>query len=254
MSAPDSAFRQAQEARRDALQQHLADQRRDLARRASLSGATDPDASLRAAQADATARADAPLGSTGTAIGRVLPAVARASAGMAVANPKIWEADAKPLRGRKIDAEAYLARVRLAAKTRETGDVLEPILVRTAELVLWAVRKGGIGFARQTFEQLGKLIGCCSETARKAIRFLERHGVLDTFNVLSRDHGFVRRGANLYLIPDAEPDAERPAGNSLVERLNRYAEFFGLRARAWGLNATPAPVGYRTPPEHPAPA
>ena len=139
--APGSLFRQAQEARRDALQQHLADQRRDLARRASLSGAIDPDASLRAAQADATARADAPLGSTG-AIGRVLPAVARASAGMAVANAKIWEADAKPLR-RKIDAEAYLARVRQAAKTRETGDPLEPTLVRTAELVLWAVRKGG---------------------------------------------------------------------------------------------------------------
>ena len=246
--APGSLFRQAQEARRDALQQHLADQRRDLARRASLSGAIDPDASLRAAQADATARADAPLGSTGTAIGRVLPAVARASAGMAVANAKIWEADAKPLR-RKIDAEAYLARVRQAAKTRETGDPLEPTLVRTAELVLWAVRKGGTGFARQTFEQLGNLIGCCRETARKAIRFLERRDLLHTFNVLSRVHGFVRRVANLYLIPDAE----RPAGNSLVERLVHYAGLFGIRARAWGLNATPS-VGYRTPPEHPAPA
>jgi hypothetical protein len=151
---------------------------------------------------------------------------------------------------------------------REKGDPLKSVLLRTAELVRWVENKAGTGFARKTLEQLSKLVGCCKETVRKAIRFLERHGLLDTFNVLSRDHGFVRRRANLYLIPDVESDPtpppcdlapsvkapERPVGNSLAERLNRYAGFFGLRARAWGLNATPAPVGYRSARRHPTPS
>jgi hypothetical protein len=249
-----NVFRQAQEARQIAQQQMIADNRRDLARRAPLPSTVDPDASLRAAQARATANADAPVGGTGTAIGRMLPAAARAAAGLAVSNPKLWEADVKPLKNRKLDSHAWLAQVRVAAWARESGDVLTPTIVRTAELVVWAVRSAGTGFARKSFESLAGLVGCCKETVRKVIRFLEKHGLLDTFNILQRTYGFVRRAANLYLIPEVSPDPKRPAGNSRAERLTRYAELFVFRVRPWGLNATPAPVGYRKPRAHPLPS
>jgi hypothetical protein len=114
-------FRQAQEARRIAEQQRLADARADFIRRHPSPGAVDSDALLRAAQARATASADVPIGGIGTAIGRMLPAVARAAAGLGVCNPKIWEADVKPLRGRKPDGEVFLARVRQAAAARPRG-------------------------------------------------------------------------------------------------------------------------------------
>jgi hypothetical protein len=260
----DTPFRQAQKARNAAqlaetvaAQRLASDRQRDVPLRFR---ALDADAELRAVQAAATAKADEPLGSTGTPIGRVLPAFGRAAAGLCIVNPKLWEADVRPLRGRKVDRDAWFVRVRLAAKTREAGDVLQPILVRLAEVMWWAERKDGVGFARQTFEQFGKLAGCCKETARKGIRFLERHGLVDTFNVLTRAHGFVRRVANLYLIrgdttePDPPAGYERSPSDSLLGRLTRYASLFGLRARAWGLNATPAPVGYRSRPERPVPS
>lgn len=250
-------FQKEKEARRIAVEEHLAKSRRDLARRAALPSSTDPDALLRVAQAAASARADAPLGSMGTTIGRVLPAAARSTAGLPVSNPKLWERDVKPLRDRKVNREAWLIRARQAARAREPGDVLQPILVRLAEVVCWAERKDGVGFARQTFEQLGKLVGCCKETARKGMRFLERHGLVDTFNVLTRAHGFVRRVANLYLIRGeaTEPDGtEQPPSEGPLGRLTRYASAFGLSVRAWGLNATPASVGYRPRLERPVPS
>jgi hypothetical protein len=237
--------------------QVLADARRDLDRRAALPEGIDPDVLLRQVATAAEARADEKLGSTGTAISRVLPAFVRAAIGLGVSNPKLWEADVKPLPSRKVDREAWFARVRQAARVRESGDVLQPTLVRLAEVVWWSVHKDGVGFARQTLEQLGKLTGCCQETARKGIRFLERHGLLDTFNILSRRHGFVRRVANLYLIRGDAAElegTEQPPSDSLLGRLTRYASLFGLRARRWGLNATPAPVGYRPRPERPLPS
>lgn len=260
----DTPFREAQKARNAkrlaetvAAQRLAFDRQRDIP---SRFGALDADAELRAVQAAATARADEPLGSMGTTIARVLPAFARAAAGMGVCNPKLWEADVRPLPGRKVDREAWFVRVRQAAKTREPGDVLQPILVRLAEVVWWAERKDGVGFARQTFEQLGKLAGCCKETARKGLRFLERHGLVDTFNVLSRAHGLVRRVANLYIVrgettePALPVASEQPPSDSLLGRLTRYASAFGLKARRWGLNATPAMVGYQARPERPVPS
>lgn len=241
-----TVFRQVQEARRIAFEKMLSHERADLARRTSLPGAVD--------RAVAIARADAPIGGMGTTLARILPTVARAAAGLGVCNPKLWEADVRPLRGRKVDDDGWLTRVRAAARARETGDVLAPTIVRTAELIVWDVRTAGTGFARLSFQSLANLVQCSKETARKAIRFLEEHGLLDTFNVLRRGHGLVRRVVNLYLIPDAAPEPDRPAASSLAERLSRYAQAFGLRARAWGLNATPARVGYRPARGHPSPS
>lgn len=253
--------RNAREVRDDALRQHVIRQRQAAteawAQRTRFPA--DPaaqDQAFRAVWAEATAAADAPLGSMGTAIGRILPAVARAWTGLGVANPKIWEADLKPIRGREVDTDGWLARVRAAARLRVRGDPYETNIIRTAELIVWVIRKDGVGFARQGFKSLGRLVRIGKETVRKVVRFLEQCGLLDTFNVLTREHGFVRRAENAYLIPDApkgKPAAKTdavlegraPVGASLVERLTRYAHHFGLKARAWGLNATPAFVGLR---------
>lgn len=214
---------------------------------------------LRALSAAAAAEAAAPIGSMGTALSRVLPDAARQAAGMGIPNPKVWSADVKPMRGRAIDGEAYLRAVRVAADQRKPNSdhPLKPTIVRAGEVLKWAHDVERTGFVRRTFAQLGKLLGCCARTAQKAIRYLESHGLCDTFNVLRRDHGQVRRDANLYLIPShgAEPDAApAPAASSLVTRLNRYAAWFGLTPRAWGLNATPAPVGRFRRPERPVPS
>lgn len=192
-------------------------------------------------------------GGTGTAIGRAVERVAPGAAPRATLNPKMWAADIKPLRARAPDTNGWLRQVRAAARTRVAGDPFETTIIRGAEVLLWFVRTSGNGWARQTFEQLAAAFRTVPETARRVVRFLERAGLLDTFNVLSRRGDQVRRDANLYLIPDAPAD-DAPAAPSLTDRLARYADAFGLVARAWGLNATAAPVGTRPAWTRSAPA
>jgi hypothetical protein len=99
-------FSKVREDRRIAEEQRLAEARRALGLRAPLPSGVDADAYLREAQARATAAADAPLGSSGTRIGRVLPAAARKRAGLEVVNPKLWLADLRPVR-RYVDKQAF---------------------------------------------------------------------------------------------------------------------------------------------------
>ena len=249
----DSDAHSARKARDEAFQQQLRAAREDLARRAAIPASLDPDEALRAAQARATAAADEPLGSMGTAIGNALPRKIRDKARLEVVNPKIWEADIKPLRGRKPDFNAFRARIKRAS--REGGDVLKTAIKAVGEAIMRFTRAQGMGFARRSFSRLAKEADCCVDTAVKAVRFLERHCGLDTFNVLSRRHGQVRREANMYIIPAEPPNSNESAEDALSGRLNRWAPAFGLRARPWGLNATPARVGYRPPMERrPAPS
>jgi hypothetical protein len=247
-----SDLRQAQDARRVAFEQMLADARADLARRTSLPGAVD--------RAVAIARADAPLiDSMGATIDRVLPQAAHEAIGGGVRHRKIWERDVKPLPGRKVDGGAFITRVYQAVRTRKKGDPSELTLVTVAKIVL-RDHHASVGFARLTFEQISFRARRCKETARQAIRWLERHNLIDTLNVLTRVQGFVGRVANLYLIPTdvakskgpAEP--ARQAADSIIGRLGRYAALFGLKVRRWGFNATPSPAGFWPSPERQGPS
>ena len=186
-------------------------------------------------------------------VAEALPARLQAASGVRVVNPKIWNSDAHPIRGARPDFDAWLSRARAAIRGRGRGDVLAVTADRIAGLLVYCARRTGDGFARVTFADLAKLAGCCVETARRAVRCLEGWGVVDTFNVLvRRPGGAVERDANLYLLRDSAQDSaerESPPADRLADRLSRYAAVFGLRARLWGLNATPlrSPAPARTP-------
>jgi len=233
-------------------------------------GASDDDI-LAAAQATATAAADARGDAIGTRVRDALPPLARKVAG-GVLNPKVWEADLPefippPIGG--YDDAAYMAAVREAVRQqRLMGDPLAPTLELIGAKLVYLRRKGG-ALVRASFVSLAALVGCCVETARKAVRWFERCGLLDTLNVLNRIENGVRRRPNLYIIPETEqppppppadvassqpaPDPVRVQRGTIGDRLQRCAALLGLQARPWGLNATPAAVGYRKREGVPAP-
>ena len=235
-------------------------------------GASDDDI-LVAAQAAATAAADARGDAIGTNVRDALPPLARKVAGAGVLNPKVWEADLPefipPPEGGYDDA-AYMAAVRAAVRQqRAMGDPLAPTLELIGAKLVYLRRKGG-ALVRASFVSLAGLVGCCVETARKAVRWFERCGLLDTLNVLNRtQEGEVRRRPNLYIVPETEqppppppadvassqpaPDPVRVQRGTIGDRLQRCAALLGLKARPWGLNATPAAVGYRKREGVPAP-
>lgn len=219
--------------------------------------------SLEELQADATARAAVldeedrkrygPAGANWfnaahaavTPAGAALPGNARAAAGLAVVNPKLWHADVKPIPGR-IDKAGWLRAVRLLPKQPE---LTRATVIGVANSLAWFVGREVAGVAKVSYETIAKAAFRCPETVRKVIRALEANGLLDTFNVLQRHDGQVRRGANVYGlrgfiaaikdVVDATTSAVTGAFDRMGEQLRRYAGAWGLKARKWGLNATP---------------
>lgn len=175
-----------------------------------------------------------------------LPAAARAAAGLRVENPKIWSADLKPIRGR-VDKAGWLTRVR---ELPRQPLVMPATLLTVASSMAYFLERGGRGYVRVTHEDLAKAAQLCIETVRKAVRALEANGLLDTFNVLVRVDGEVRRAANAYglrgfmaavgVVADAVASKVTGAADRMTEQLRRYAVVWGLKPRQWGLNATPA--------------
>lgn len=174
-----------------------------------------------------------------------------------VANPKLHARDVR--RVPPPPFPDWMASARKAALAREPGDPLFPTLMQCASLLATFCRQAAQGACRATFEQIATGAGCCVETARRCIRFLERAELIDTANVLERRPiaGVTRLilGANLYLLRGAaEPDEGAPPaadalpmvpGDRAAATIRRWAASFGLAMRPQGWNRTPsvAPSG-----------
>lgn len=186
--------------------------------------------------------------------GAALPSPVQAAARLRVVNPKLWSADIPRdrLRGHAPDLSGCFAKLRACARSRSKGHPQAGNLLAVGGLVLSYVRRNALGFCRLTHDFIARQLGMCSDTVRRSMRFFEARGLLDTFNVTTRDPetGAVWRAANLY-IPrvSAEAPAAEPRAR-LSAQLSRWAYAFGLERRAWGFNRTPAasPTGYAPPP------
>jgi hypothetical protein len=213
---------------------------------------TDPADQLAATQREASERAAASL--PAVAVARS-PAAAwapetRAAVGLPVRNRRVWEADLTPVKGREkppAGTTRFLERVRSLARARVLGDVLAPTIVRAGELIAYFVAVGTGDVARVTHATLAKKIGCCVETVRKIVRFLEARGALHTVNVSTWGDEGPRRGANLYIMRVAETAADDTTHEAA---LTRFMDRFGLRRTTWGFNK--AVDGPRQRP-HPSP-
>jgi hypothetical protein len=201
-----------------------------------------------------------------------------------VFNPKIWEGDTRRFRGPRFEFKPWLAACRDAIITgRRRGDPMQAHLQRTSQALALTDREAsGRGAKRRmSFMTIAAFVGCCIDTARRCVRWLEARGLVDTFNVLVRvknpDHpslNGVFRTANMYMLrmPEAPPEAPGTAHTAVAApaeeappavqavlaataRLARWAAAFGLVARPWGLNATPLPaVDHRRTERRTAPA
>jgi hypothetical protein len=214
----------------------------------ALAAAGDP---LARAQVEAWARAERNEGSAANmaSVAAMLPAAARVAVGAkrGVINPKIWAEDVRRWRPGKFVSNVWRSAARLVARARAKGDVLQTTIWGVCDLLERESRKAR-GKAEITLARIADLTGCCLETARKVVRYLENAELIDTFNVLSRKDGKVLRDANMYLLrmpadgPAIAPDIlQSPQGvfARLNETLSRWAANFNLIQRDWGLNATP---------------
>jgi hypothetical protein len=155
-------------------------------------------------------------------------------------HPKVHQADIPDVLPAP-DSKAFHAGLSEAVRKRAKGDPLAANIAAVGRAVFYAMITG----VRQTLEQLAKRAGCCIETARKCILFLEEQGLFGVLNVLVRKDRDLVRGANLYLAPWAIAIAA--PGLRLSRRVaERAAKFIadcsrvmGLAARTFGLNATP---------------
>lgn len=195
-------------------------------------------------------------------------------------NPKIHQADVdgfKPLG--KLRAAAWRRAAGLACNRRQVGDqwptssriwAVADVLERSARNADGHVSKR----VQMSLAEIGHLARCCVDTAFLAVRYLDRAGLIDTFNSIVRQNGRVERGPNVYLLwlPDSDPAEREAAASARAEavevqvevpaevdpeadwlarwvarfnrKLERWAPAFGLVARSWGLNATPmSPAG-----------
>ncbi len=202
------------------------------------------EALLRRLTAEARARAGLPDLEEPAAVPRspIAAVLARLGAGRAE-HPKIHAADV-PARRLPADTDDFLRRVRAASEARQTGDCLRGTLRQVAQALAYFARIQGRGCARVTFESIAKAAGVCVETARRAVRWLESAGLIDTVNVLvRRPIGGVRRlvrDANLYLFPpaaDAPGAAVTPPRDSAARAratIARWGDRLGLGLRLAG--------------------
>lgn len=215
----------------------------------------------------AQAGAAIPTPTSGMAsLASMLPVAARtaASGDGSVFNPKIWDEDLKHWRGRKFSISHWLGVCRaVVRKWRDKGDVERVRLMAVCQVLERDSRKAEDGKASLTLERIAELTDGCIDTARKCIRWLEKAGLVDTFNVLTRGpSGKLVRAANLYLLttPDdapapemgaedgqSAPPAATQAPASVMARfaraekvLRKWVGFFpGLVIRQFGYNTTP---------------
>ena len=175
----------------------------------------------------------------------------RAAADLRVNHHKIQKADVGPI-DRETDAPAWYAQIRAVRCVPGQKGPLFGSLMQVAWAMVALERRRAMGFAWATYEGLAKVAGCCPKTVERCMRFFEAHNLVDTLNVLfRRTDGALRRDANIYVPTIDRPPAPLPADvkgadsvrSAVVSRafggLSRLAALFGLRARPWGLNATP---------------
>lgn len=224
-----------------------------LAQRAAL-GDRAADA---AAQATIDARhrlglPAAPRATVPAALAASVAAIAGKAAAPRVDNAKIHAADLprKLPAASRPDLDSLLQRARRAAAGRAKGDPLHGTLLQIAQTLAYQVRRQGSGYAVASLAQLAGGAGCCVDTARKAIRWLERAALIDTVNTMRRGvvGGVNRllRGANLYLIRPAVPasaspaePATGPAHGGAAGTLARWGSVLGLSPRRTGFNVAP---------------
>lgn len=246
------------------LAEQLARSRAESRARVAESARHGPPHDLERIQAEAAryaATIEPSPGAAPVSAGRALPPSVQSAAGLRVVNDKIWEADVRPIK-RPVNTDGWLSLVRSLARGRVLGDPFAVTITRVAETLVWQFRKARTGFARLTHETIAGIAQIDPGTVRRSIRWLEGKSLVDTFNTLKREDGQVLRAANLYLFTGLEPEQPPPEPKDEIERrssnkLIRYARLFGLRARSWGLNATP--LAYRwaalpSPETDPAPA
>lgn len=205
------------------------------ARRRSAELAQEGEAPRQAYSARAAAAAQARPGVAAAqpfaAIANRLPIAGKVAAGR-VAHPKVHDSSIRPL-SRRVDLSSWRTALRSRARARVLGDPRETTLRVIGQELAYLVEKTRNGFARIGFVSLARLAGCCRETARRAVRCLERLGVLDTLNVLVRRDGLLERDVNLYVpaLPEPDPDQTADELAALAPRLERIAGY----GRAWGL-------------------
>lgn len=236
---------------RELLAEHVAAQRAGYRAVARIRPVSDGE--LAALAAEASARAATPPATSGVApISGALPLAAKRAIapGDRIDNPKIQDADVDKYRAPNFAAASWWKRANAAISARKTGDVLMLTLNNCCNALARRFNWGH-GSARLSFETLAKEMGCCPETARKAIRYLQEYDVVNVLNTLIRrdDDNRLVRWTNLYLAPRPEQaPLEEPSGLSpqlskLARAgavLTRWASYFvGLVARDFGLNGTP---------------
>ena len=208
------------------------------------------DAELARLQAEASARARADeLGATFAPLGMRLPASVQAvlDGSGRVFNPKLWGTDLPNFRAPKFDRKAWLNKAREASKRRKLGDVLRPTMDRAWEILAWW-DKDHDGQVQLGMKLWSQMVGCCIETIRKIVRFGEHEDVLNTFNMPKRADGTVKRDKNIYHLvppdmpPVVIPDDVAPELKPLARAqawCARWAPYFRMVPRAFGLNTTP---------------
>lgn len=186
-------------------------------------------------------------------IARLLPIAAKEAAapGERIVNPKIQDADVDKYRAPNFAAPSWWNRANAAIEKRRVGvrDV-SAITLKSCCNALARRFNWGRGSARLAMETLAKDMGSCEDTARRSIRYLQRHDVVNVMNTLIRDeNNMLVRAPNLYLAtrpeqaPIEDPSDLSPKLTQLARAgavVARWASYFvGLVSRDLGLNRTP---------------
>jgi hypothetical protein len=140
------------------------------------------------------------------------------------------------------DSAAYHAALGEALRKRQPGNPLVVSIAAVGRAIFFGMTKGH----RQTMAQIAKRAGCCVETVRKCVIFLEDEGLFGVLNVMVRVGRDLVRGANLYLaarlIDPASGATKRVSHRfaaTLATFLENAAKKLHLAARPFGLNTTP---------------
>lgn len=209
-----------------------------------------------------------PAARPSTPIGKALPPDVRSAAAGRTRNPALWSIDVQPI-AYEPDLDLAWRAFEDALKTRVIGEVSGPFLERAWRAILKlhrrATKRGGRGqrpivpgFVRGTLKFLAKVAGIGRDTMRRAVRWFEKKGLLDTVNITDRDEeGEVRFQPNMYLVrpraPEESPSPAATAGGSGPQRspiaehvagvLARWSRYLpALEPRTWGWNRARGPL------------
>jgi hypothetical protein len=210
--------------------------------RASSRRAVD-DLAARAAQLPALAQLPAQLEERVAEMRASLPALAPPPA--PPPHNRVHLADLKSLPVWQIDVAAiwHDARQAIGGRVHGLGFPLPAHLHVWLREALAAAQRDCTAYCHRSDASLGKLMGCCRDTARKCRLFFERTGVIECVNVMRRavldGVSMLVRGANAVLFPIAAPppapddDAAAPAPAAPVSVLERFSLILRPLARWW---------------------